>query len=183
MLFPGNSTISPPPDLFETFSSLPRNRSTPLFIVNNLNYTRFPFAALSPALIPKNHPTWCTERFFFSGSRDFDWDACLWQLWLDSFGDVRFLANHDWKHTGLIVPHTNSALVSAATFFSGLRLAELEQNKLNQRLSVKYRAETCVLAGKRLDALGIANDKREKAVSRAAWLKSACEKVKHALPT
>jgi hypothetical protein len=43
-------------------------------------------------------------------------------------------------------------------------------------MNFKYRAETCVLAGKRLDALN-SGSKGEKEMLEAAWLKRACEKV------
>lgn len=47
-------------------------------------------AVLSPMLILRNHPLWCTERFAFapapSAPRTVDWDACLWQAQLETFG-------------------------------------------------------------------------------------------------
>ena len=47
-------------------------------------------AVLSPMLILRDHPLWCTERFAFapapSAPRTVDWDACLWQAQLDTFG-------------------------------------------------------------------------------------------------
>ena len=45
---------------------------------------------LSPLLILRDHPLWCTERFAFVPSpaapRAADWDACLWQVQLETFG-------------------------------------------------------------------------------------------------
>lgn len=47
-------------------------------------------AVLSPMFILRDHPLWCTERFAFaplpSASRTVDWDACLWQAQLETFG-------------------------------------------------------------------------------------------------
>lgn len=47
-------------------------------------------AVLSPMLILRDHPLWCTERFSFapapSARRTVDWDACLWQAQLETFG-------------------------------------------------------------------------------------------------
>jgi hypothetical protein len=123
ILFPGNLSILPPSTLFEALSSQLHDRSTGLSIISNQNDTLFPFAALAPALVPKNHSTWCTERFFLSSSRDFDWDACLWQLWLDSFGDVRLLRNPDWKDGEPVLWRMNSASVSP--FTSSLLFARL----------------------------------------------------------
>jgi hypothetical protein len=63
----------------------------------------------------KDHSVWCTERFFLSSSRHSDWEACLWQLWLDSFGDVKLLQNADWKDSEPVVLHMNSTFVSRST--------------------------------------------------------------------
>lgn len=47
-------------------------------------------AVLSPMFILRDHPLWCTERFAFapapSAPRTVDWDACLWQAQLETFG-------------------------------------------------------------------------------------------------
>jgi hypothetical protein len=47
-------------------------------------------AVLSPMLIRRDHPLWCTERFAFvpapSAPRTVDWDACLWQAQLETSG-------------------------------------------------------------------------------------------------
>jgi hypothetical protein len=47
-------------------------------------------AALSPMLIPRDHPLWCIERLAFVPApvapRAADWDACLWQVQLETFG-------------------------------------------------------------------------------------------------
>ena len=47
-------------------------------------------SVLSPMLILRDHPLWCTERFAFapapSAPRAVDWDACLWQEQLETFG-------------------------------------------------------------------------------------------------
>lgn len=52
--------------------------------------TRLP--ALTPILIPRDHPLWCTERFAFVpapvAERSADWDACLWQVQLETFGSA-----------------------------------------------------------------------------------------------
>lgn len=47
-------------------------------------------AVLSPMLIPRDHTLWCMERFAFvpapAAPRAADWDACLWQVHLETFG-------------------------------------------------------------------------------------------------
>jgi hypothetical protein len=49
-----------------------------------------PLAVLSPLLISRDHPLWCMERFAFAPApaapRAGDWDACLWQVQLETFG-------------------------------------------------------------------------------------------------
>jgi hypothetical protein len=176
MLFPGNFSVLPPPTLLDTLSSQLRDQSHRLRIISNQNDRMFPFAALAPALMRKDHSVWCTERLFLSSSRDSDWEACLWQLWLDSLGDVELVQGTDWKESELVSWPTNSTSVGPSTksIFAFLKLAK---NKLRQRMSVKYKTETCILAGKRLDALSFA-DRDEKAMVEAAWLKRACEKVR-----
>lgn len=37
--------------------------------------------------IDRDHPIWCTERFFII-SREAQWQECIWQFWLYSFGSL-----------------------------------------------------------------------------------------------
>jgi len=145
----------PPPAIFGTHLSQSQHGSSYLSIISNQNNTNVLFPGLAPALVRKDHSVWCTERFFLPRSRDFDWDTCLWQLWLDRFGDLNLLRVPNWTDGKPFVFPMNSAV-----------------NKQLQRLSLRYRYETCVLASKRLDALKIADSKE-----KAAWLKRVCEKT------
>jgi hypothetical protein len=115
MLFPGNLSVLPPPMLFKTLLSYLQREPGRLTIINNQNDTMFHFPSLTPALVSNRHSIWCTERFFLSSSRDLDWDACLWQLWLDSLGDVANLWYPGWKHGEQVVWRMNSASVSPST--------------------------------------------------------------------
>jgi len=45
--------------------------------------------SLSPLIIQLDHPVWCTDRFFLDNTRPSDWTECLWQFWLDAFGEFR----------------------------------------------------------------------------------------------
>ena len=51
-----------------------------------------PQIPLAPVLIPRDHPLWCTERFAFvpaythTSPRAADWEACLWQVQLETYG-------------------------------------------------------------------------------------------------
>ena len=56
-----------------------------------------PFGPLSPLLIEKSYPIWCSERFFAPPSRDADWEECLWQFWLNSYGNLSALAHSGWR--------------------------------------------------------------------------------------
>jgi hypothetical protein len=111
LLFPGNLSMIPPPTMFAALSSQSLYGYSHLLIMSGQNDTNFPFPALAPALMPRDHSVWCTERFFLSSSRDFDWDTCLWQLWLDSFGDIRLLQVPHWTDGQPIVLPMNSARV------------------------------------------------------------------------
>lgn len=46
----------------------------------------------SPMIVPQNFPVWCTERFFVHSTRVSDWRTCLWQLWIDSFGEFSHIS-------------------------------------------------------------------------------------------
>ncbi|KAG1815959.1 uncharacterized protein BJ212DRAFT_1430748 [Suillus subaureus] len=69
--------------------------SSPLVLGNNSRRT-YPFAPMSPVVLPKDYPTWCTERFSLFQSRSLDWEDCLWQLWLESAGEVKSTAVDNW---------------------------------------------------------------------------------------
>ncbi|KAF8843014.1 hypothetical protein BDN67DRAFT_964899, partial [Paxillus ammoniavirescens] len=90
---------------------LPVEISHPV-VLGNGTHKAFSLRPLSPVVLPRDHPVWCTERFYLFGSRTLDWEDCLWQLWLESAGDAASIA----------VPHvvdgsknTTAPLVSAHT--------------------------------------------------------------------
>ncbi|KAG2368335.1 hypothetical protein BDR07DRAFT_64009 [Suillus spraguei] len=87
---------------------------------------------MSPVVLPKDYPTWCTERFSLFRSRSLDWEDCLWQLWLESAGEVKSTTVDNWPvvESG----ESNNSILSA---------------KLRRRWTIKYRAEACALAIKR----------------------------------
>ena len=51
----------------------------------------YPFHPLSPLLLARDRDFWCTERFFLDSVRVSDWDECLWQLSLETFGEIKIL--------------------------------------------------------------------------------------------
>ncbi|KAJ3988502.1 hypothetical protein F5890DRAFT_424135 [Lentinula detonsa] len=86
MLFPGNMSLVAS-DL--TMTKMPTSgiRSA-ITVVTSGNRVTYPPPSLSPILVQRDHPCWCTERFTFSNSRILNWDQCLTQFWLDSYGHV-----------------------------------------------------------------------------------------------
>ncbi|KAF8893963.1 hypothetical protein BD779DRAFT_1797911 [Infundibulicybe gibba] len=88
MLFPAEISILPPPDMYSAVhSTIHQGLDRPLILTPN-NQSDFPFPPFSPVVLPQSYPTWCTERFFLDHNRPADWDECLWQLWLESFGKL-----------------------------------------------------------------------------------------------
>ena len=70
---------------------------------------------LAPILIPRDHPLWCTERFAFVPSpRALDWEACLWQVHLETYG-AGGLTLPGWRWN---VEHDPAPLVSAPVLVS-----------------------------------------------------------------
>ncbi|KAH9963745.1 hypothetical protein BC827DRAFT_1190585 [Russula dissimulans] len=103
--------------------------------------------SLSPILIPRDHTLWCVERFTFVPApvapRAADWDACLWQVQLETFGTatVGGPTVPEWRWdigSELPEPALRSISLSSA---------------VRRRLDIRYRVETCILATKRLETL------------------------------
>ncbi|KAI0930682.1 hypothetical protein AcV5_007333 [Taiwanofungus camphoratus] len=173
VLFPGNLSMIPPKALYRTL--LPHSSTSSAAIVEPPNAhtanrhrptilttrdrTSFPFSPLAPVVLGRDDPLWCTERFFPPFSRAADWEECLWQVWLEYFGDVEVRQTRGWLHDGL-----------STSFPSGPDFAV--KAKLRRRLVTKYRSETCILATRQLAALR-SMDKALDA-KKARWLKRVC---------
>ena len=107
-LFPGNLSSAPPRSLYRTllaqrvpseFSSAfmsPPHRPRRAAVLTQRGHTSFPFAPAAPLVIARDDPVWCTERAFGGVSREADWEQCLWQVWLASFGDIEVRQAHGW---------------------------------------------------------------------------------------
>lgn len=96
VLFPGSLSVAPPKTFFRSVASaahLPRAA-----VFSTRQHASFPFAPLSPVVLGREDPLWCTERFFPPLSRSFDWTECLWQVWLEKFGDIEVKLTTDWIH-------------------------------------------------------------------------------------
>ncbi|KAH9062338.1 hypothetical protein EDB87DRAFT_1606459 [Lactarius vividus] len=106
---------------------------------------------LSPVLIPRDHPLWCSERFAFvpaythTSPRAADWEACLWQVQLETYGAASFGGPTlpGWRWNVEPEPVSLISTPSSAPVLSAIR----------RRLDVRFRAETCVLAIKRHELL------------------------------
>ncbi|KAG2043574.1 hypothetical protein BDR03DRAFT_852238 [Suillus americanus] len=138
------------------YSSIIRSTSPQPLVLGNNSRRTYPFAPMSPVILPKDYPTWCTERFSLFRSRSLDWEDCLWQLWLESAGEVKSTAMDNWPvvETG---ESNNSAL------------------SLRRRWTVKYRAEACALAMKRAQNLEATSYADKKAFQ---WRKKFCHEVR-----
>lgn len=62
----------------------------------NVNATA-PFPDLTPLFIHRDYPLWCTERFFTAPTRATDWQECIWQFWIESYGRTITVSDAKWK--------------------------------------------------------------------------------------
>lgn len=72
-------------------------------------------------MLHRDDPLWCTERSFLYVSREADWNDCLWQLWLEHFGEIDVKQTSDWVRP--FVPEPDMSLLpvrpSVLYFFHG----------------------------------------------------------------
>ncbi|KZT08497.1 uncharacterized protein LAESUDRAFT_649387 [Laetiporus sulphureus 93-53] len=166
-LFPANLSTLPPRALYagllapaasSALAVEPEPRRSPV-VLTSRGQTGFPFAPLAPAVLGRDDPLWCTERFFPPTTRAADWEECVWQLWLENFGDVEVRQTRGWLHEALATSPTSPAVDSSPA-------------KLRRRLVAKFRSETCVLATRQLAALRSADKAMD--AKKARWLKRVC---------
>lgn len=101
-LFPAPPKAYVPKGLYDGLSdklnTSQRSKIVSPFVVSHLKHNSLiPFSMLSPIVIEQAHPVWCTERFFSSSYRADDWEECLWQLWLNSYGELKTFVVREWK--------------------------------------------------------------------------------------
>ncbi|KAG0706094.1 hypothetical protein DFH29DRAFT_846569 [Suillus ampliporus] len=141
----------------KSYHSIVRSTSLHPLVLGNNSRRTYPFAPMSPVVLPKDYPSWCTERFSLLRSRSLDWDDCLWQLWLESGGEVKSATVDGWSGEEAGKPSaSNNSTLSA---------------KLRRRWTVKYRAEACAFAMKRAQILETASYADKKAFQ---WRKKFC---------
>lgn len=95
-LFPGNLSVVPSKTFQRSIASSSSFSADKPVIFSLRGRATFPFTPLSPVLMDRDNPVWCTERFFPGLSRSADWTECLWQIWLESFGSVDVHPTTDW---------------------------------------------------------------------------------------
>jgi hypothetical protein len=115
ILFPGNLTVAPPKTFQRSLSSVHLFNKPVIFSTRGKNV--FPFNTLSPVLLDRDSPVWCSERFFAGGSRVADWAECLWQLWLENFGNIDVRPTTDWVNEPFSVYNMSSIEVSEIHLF------------------------------------------------------------------
>ncbi|KAF8806431.1 hypothetical protein BYT27DRAFT_7140941 [Phlegmacium glaucopus] len=89
LIFPGDISAQLHPQLYANIAS--RQLASEQVHLLTSEAHSYPFQPLSPLLLANDRDFWCTERFFLENSRVSDWDECLWQLSLETFGEIEIL--------------------------------------------------------------------------------------------
>lgn len=116
-------------------------------------FSALPF--LSPLIIQLDHPVWCTDRFFLDNSRTADWTECLWQFWLDAFGEFRNIQ-------ATIRTRSQQAYASGSN----------SEGTIRRRLSPRFRTEACDFVTRTMATLGPEHYRGWK--RKLIWLKQTC---------
>ena len=86
LMYPGDFGKPLSQKISESISREKRDAGIYIFAANSDGY---PFPALSPLLLQSKRDFWCTERHFSVGiSRVSDWHECLWQVSLETTGNI-----------------------------------------------------------------------------------------------
>ncbi|KAH7888600.1 hypothetical protein F5I97DRAFT_722455 [Phlebopus sp. FC_14] len=140
------------------FSNLPTRTSHPV-ILSNVTQKTFSLKPFAVVTLPRDYPIWCTERFFLFGSRALDWEDCLWQMWLETAGDMSSIAIPNLFDN---IRNTLASPVSPQAL------------KARRRWGNKYRMEACTLSSKRSQTID-PSTKIEK--RRMQWRKRFCRET------
>lgn len=107
---------------------------------------------MTPVLILRHHDFWCTERPFIDVSRSKDWDDCLWQLHLETGGDLVSLDAGSGREGEV----ENEVVINPA------------QVSLRHRMARRFRNEMCEIVPKRL---------KGQDAKTSSWMKGFCAEV------
>lgn len=113
-LFPGNLSVVPPKSFQRSISSSSLFNQHKPVVFTVRGQIAYPFTPLSPILVPRDSPVWCTERFFPTLSRSVEWMECLWQFWLENYGVVETRLTTDWLDEIQPVYNASSTKVSTS---------------------------------------------------------------------
>lgn len=182
VLFPTYALVNRTNNIHDKITDLLRSMNNsqlakPHLLVTTVSNSRVPrtFPPFSPLLIEREYPIWCTERFF-TASRDADWQECLWQFWLYSYGTLSTLKTSWEVQVNQPKKHSTTVDVSHILLnpFIVVSLHPL-QDLVHRRLSNRFKHETCMLA---------ANNLKEKSPNpnkvdpqKAQWLRKICKEV------
>lgn len=89
LLFPSDISAQLHPQIYANIPSGQLSREQVYLLTSGTS--SYPFHPLSPLLLARDRDFWCTERLFLQNSRVSDWDECLWQLSLETFGEIKML--------------------------------------------------------------------------------------------
>ena len=89
LLYPSDTFAQLHPQLYGNIAS--RQLASDQIHILTSRVHIYPFYPLSPLLLARDRGFWCTERFFLENFRVSDWDECLWQLSLETFGEINIL--------------------------------------------------------------------------------------------
>ncbi|KAJ7188131.1 hypothetical protein C8R46DRAFT_1341006 [Mycena filopes] len=147
MLFPANISNVLPSNFYSALASRLHLPAKKPLLVTSLATSAFSIPDLTPVILARDHPVWCSERSFLA-SRTSDWEDCVWQLWLEEYGlgntNVTLAINTE------DIPDPASDLTGLVSDSSRpLRVTDAFK-RIRDRLSGKYRAETCEVAMRRL---------------------------------
>lgn len=118
VLFPQGLSAVPPQDLYESLVPFTGSLVGPL-IINEESHLSYPIPVFSPVMFPREYPIWCTERFFFLTARSSDWNECIWQLWVEEFGQLAHLTSNGSSSIteNLAAPAFSASAMSLQTSF------------------------------------------------------------------
>lgn len=138
-----------------------------------------PASPLTPILMPKDYPIWCTERHFLATTRANDWDECIWQVWLQELGALDHIKSEVSSPRDADVQTYSEYAVSylllrlLTIFRAGIDV--FEQVTFRQRLVGRQRAESCEQAKREASqATYVSGQKRHVVKRRQEFYKQFC---------
>ncbi|KAK7005602.1 hypothetical protein R3P38DRAFT_3038506 [Favolaschia claudopus] len=161
MLFPANLTNVLPSNAYKMLSLQNRPPVKQPLLLTPSAPSAFSVPDLTPMIIPRHYPVWCSERAI-SASRASDWDDCVWQLWLEEYG---------LRHVNVSVAIVPEVLVNNDQAISGWA-------RIRDNLRGRYRMEVCEGVIRRMST-GEGVRMTKSAKRRLQWAKSFCRQIEN----